>query len=112
MWRSLGKVTVASHLVNVRATDNESDSTARWPCHALLFEQGPGNTGRIYVFDRQTGDQTTLEGCLAILAVPTVNMLPSVSATITYAPAGLDASTYWVGASVDGEGVLISAIRA
>jgi hypothetical protein len=111
MWRSLGKV-VPGAGVFVRSTANESDPLARYSAHAMLFQQIPGNTGKIYIADRETANITTGVGVLATLAIPSANTLPSASATVTYAPAAFNLNDYWIGAEVNGEGCLVSAVRA
>lgn len=112
MWRSLGKVIVTTGGTPVRATNNENDPTARYGAHAMLFQQVPGNTGKIYIMDRSTGNRSSGAGVLAVLAIPTTNLLPSASATITYAPAGFNAVDFWIDAENNGEGCQVSAIQA
>lgn len=112
MWRSLGKVAVATPGTLVRATNNESSPTTRYPAHAMLFQQVAGNTGKIYICDRQNAVASTGVGVLATLAIPTVNVLPSASCTVTYAPAAFNAIDFWIDAEVGGEGCQVSAIQA
>lgn len=113
MIRSLGRVTVATSGTPVRATDNETDPAERYPVHSMLFERdNTGETGLVYILDREDAVIATRVGVVAILAVPTSNILPSFSATITYAPSGLNLENYWVDADNDGEGCVVSAIRA
>jgi hypothetical protein len=112
MWRSLGKVTIVSSGTLVRATNNESIPGLRFPCQSLLFEQWPGNTGKIYICDRQTADKSTGTGVLAILAPPTTTGYPSAGVGIPTAPTPFNAAEFWVDVEVDGEGVLVSAVRA
>ncbi len=112
MWRSLGKVIVTTAGTPVRATLNETVPTERYGAHAMLFQQVPGNTGKLYIMDRQTGNASTGAGVLAVLAIPTVNLLPSASATITYAAAGFNAADFWIDAEVSGQGCQVSAIQA
>jgi hypothetical protein len=112
MWRSLGKVTVTTAGTLVRATNNEATPTLRYPCQSLLFEQWPGNTGNIYICDRSDANKTTGVGVLAILLKPTTTGLPSAGCGIPTAPTPFNAADFWIDADVNGEGVLISAIRA
>lgn len=117
MWRSLGKVdcTVANQLY--RITVNESDSAARYPCFAILFEQIPENAGYFYVFDRPAGVVATLVGCVAIIPVPAENasskavMLPYATVTCPQGAAPMNAADYYVASSDGGEGILVSAVR-
>ena len=112
MWRSLGKVTVATSGILVRASNNETVPTDRVPCQSILFEQFPGNTGKIYICDRSTADKATGTGVLAILAPPTTNGYPSAGVGVPTAPAALNAADFWIDAEISGEGVLISVVKA
>jgi hypothetical protein len=112
MWRSLGKVTVAAPGTLVRCTNNELNPGERVPCQSLLFEQWPGNTGKIYICDRQTASAATGAGILAILAPPTANGYASAGVGIPTAPTPFNAAEFWVDAEVAGEGVLVSIVRA
>lgn len=110
MWRSLGRVLVPAAGVPVRATINEVDPTLRWPAHSILFQQVPGNTGRIYI--GQVGmNVVTGAGVLAVLAIPTANILPSSSATITMAVSGFNLADFWIDVSVGGEACQVSGVR-
>lgn len=111
MWHSLGKVTVAVSGNLQRATVNEADPAANVRAHGLMFQAWPTNTGRIWIFDRQTGSRATGVGVVAILAVPTANILPSASATITSAPNALIANNHWIDAEVGGDGCIVSYLR-
>lgn len=78
------------------------------PCHGILFQALPTNTGKVYVGNR-TLDSSTLVGCYAILAIPTTNQLPTFSAALTIAPNGLDAAqTFFVDADNADDGVLVT----
>ena len=111
MIRSLGRITITTGGTPHRCTENETTPTKHYPCQSLLFEQWPGNTGKIYV-GTESMVKATGVGVIAILAIPTDNVLPSFSASIPSAPAALNAVNYWVDAEVDGEFVLVLAIRA
>lgn len=111
--RSLGRVTVTTAGTPKRATNGESDPSARYPAHAVLFQRDLNTeTGNVYIMDREDGDPSTGVGVVAILAIPTENILPSFSATITYAPAGLNLADLWIDSDVNGEGCQVSAMRA
>lgn len=108
MWVSLGHVTVAVPGTPERATRNELDPTRRYPANAVLIQQWPGNTGRVY-FGTAAMNVAAGTGILATLAVPTANTLPSASATFPI-PVGFDLSTYRIDADVVGEGPNVSAL--
>lgn len=100
-WKSLGKVTVTTAGTPVRIT------SSRTPCHALLVQQLPANTGRIIV-GTSVMNSTTYAGCLAILAIPTTNGIPAVNAGLATEPDGLNAADYYLDSTVNGEGALVS----
>ncbi len=111
--RALGRITIITSGTPVRATLNEDDPTKRYPAHAMLFERDvTTETGKIYILDREDAVIATRVGVVGILAIPTDNLLPSFSATVTYAPVGLNLNDYWIDADVDGEGCIVSVIRA
>jgi len=98
---SLGKITVTTGGTPVRVTANHIG------VNSIAFQQLAAQTGKIFI-GTATLNKGTLVGVLAVLAVPTANILPSASFTIVNAPAGLDARDFWVDADVNGEGVLVS----
>ena len=110
-WTSLGEVTVTVAGTPVRATNNLSDPTLRFPAHAIAFQQVRANTGKIIIQDRQTPGANNL-GRLFVLAVPTANSIPSVSAGVEYAPAAFNLSEVWIDADIGGEKCLVSCIQA
>ena len=108
---SFGKITVTSAGTLVRVTVNETDPAAAILAHSCLFEQIPGNTGKIYVFERSTGSASTYVGCVAVLAIPTVNVLPSYSVSVLPVPAGISMNDFYIDAQVNGEGCLVSYLQ-
>lgn len=112
MWRSLGKVVVLNSGTLVRATNNEISPNDRVPCQSLLFEQWPGNTGKIYICDRQAANKATGVGVLAVLAPPTSTGFPSAGIGVPTAPAALNAADFWLDAEISGEGALVSVVKA
>ena len=111
-WVSLGKLTVAAAGTVVRLTTNQTDPTARLSVHSILIQAWPTNGGKVYILSSPTGDRTTGVDVLAILAVPATNIIPSASATVTYAPAAINAASYWIDADENGDAVLASFIQA
>jgi len=77
--------------------------------HAILIEALPSNTGRVYV-GVQGLVRATLANCLAVLPIPTANMIPTFSITVTEAANGVALSSFYFDADVGGEGVMVSAI--
>lgn len=78
------------------------------PLHAVLFQALPGNTGKVYIGNR-TLNSSTFVGCMAILAIPTTNQLPTFSAALTNAPNALDQlQTFFIDADNADDGVLVT----
>lgn len=112
MWHSLGKVTATAG-TPARATVNQTDPTARFPCHAILFQALSTNTGKVYIMEGNNAfSAATYTKCLAVIAVPTANSLPSASATVTYAPAAFNAADFYIDVQTTGEGCLVSAVKS
>jgi hypothetical protein len=70
-----------------------------------------GNTGKIYIGTAGL-NKTTLANTLVVLAIPTVNLIPTFSCSLTAAANALSLSDLFIDADVGGEGVLISAVVA
>ena len=77
--------------------------------HAVLIEALPGNTGKIYVGLAGLA-KATLANCLVVLPIPTANVIPTFSITVTEAANAIALQDLWIDADNAGEGVLISAI--
>lgn len=111
MAESFGRITVVSSGTPVRATVNESDPAARFSIHSLMFERDdPNDTGLVYIGNSETMNISTLAGVIAILAIPTDNVLPVFTVTITQMPDGIMVEEFWVDADVSADSVLISGI--
>ncbi len=120
MIADLGYVTVATPGTLVQATINISTGSPQmpftrgyYPCHGVLFQAyssaSGSNVGRIYIL-RTGGDKSTGVGLLAVLAIPTANIIPSCSLTLTIAVADLDVSQFYLDADSAGDKCLISAL--
>jgi hypothetical protein len=104
---SLGKVTVPSPGTAVQCTVNQASPSTRLACHAVMIQALPANTGKIYV--GLVGlNKGTLAQCIAILAVPTVNTIPAYSATLSYAPGGLNVVDFYIDSDQANDGVLVA----
>lgn len=79
--------------------------------HAFIVSALPSNTGKVYVGTLGL-DKNTYAGLLVVLAVPTVNLIPTFSVSLTAAANALSLSDLYIDADVGGEGVLISAVVA
>ena len=111
MVKAKGKVTVTTSGTPVRLTINETDPTARVACHAFMVEAWPTNTGKMYVMDRSNGVIATGVGVVAILAIPTSNILPVFTAGFSSAPNAFNLANYYVDADTNGEAVLVSILE-
>lgn len=103
MATSLGRFTVPTPGTPVAL------SLIRIPCHAVMIEALPTNTGKIYGGDRFNFVKGS-SGETFILAIPTANSIPSFSETISAAPNALNLAGYWIDADNAGDGVLVSYI--
>lgn len=111
MWISLGYVTVTNSGTLELATQNVANPPARIAAHSILFQQYPSNTGKIYICQKNA-DVSTGTGVLAVLSIPTTNLLPSVAVTVTYAPNGFNVADFYVDADVSGDKCLVSYVQA
>lgn len=110
MLRSRGKVTVTSAGTPVRLTTNESTPSARLGCHAFMVESLSTNTGKIFI-GTSGMNKTTLAGVVAILAIPTSNILPVFTVGFSGAPNAFNLADYYVDADNSGEAVLVSTLE-
>lgn len=99
---ALGKITVAvaGTPVQVLATNK--------PCNAIYFEQISGQTGKIYIMDRSTGNKTTLVGVLKVLLVPTSTFLPNWTVGLPSTQNGLNVANFWIDADTSNESALVT----
>lgn len=93
---------------NVNPSNPWGTNQQYYACLAILFQASPGNTGKTFIGDRVNFNRSSGTGLLAVLGIPTNNIVPSAGATIPNAPAALNAVDYWVDADVGGEAVTVS----
>lgn len=93
-------------------------ATSHIACQSILIQALPNNTGRIVVgYDntvRANAAGTNPSGTvLAIIGAPTSNTAtpPSATGGVPTAPAALDVQQFWIDASNNGEGVIVSYLR-
>jgi hypothetical protein len=111
MFKSFGRITVAVSGTPVQATVNEPAQADRFSTHSVMVERDdPNDIGLVYIGTSAAMNIATLEGVIAILAVPTTNFLPVFTVTITHMPDGVNANELWIDADVSGDSVLISAV--
>lgn len=78
-------------------------------CHAFIITARPANTGKIFI-GLSGLNKTTFAGVLAILPIPTVNDLPTFSASLSGPANALSLDDLYLDADVSGDGVIIAAI--
>lgn len=77
--------------------------------YAISIQALPSNTGKIWI-----GKSTMKKGAsppsgvMAVLAVPTTNIIPSFSASIALAAGGITATDFWIDADNMSDGVVIA----
>jgi hypothetical protein len=108
---ALGNVQPVSTVTALRATNNNADPTRNYGVQALQFQALGGNTGSVYIVDRQTPDLT--KNVLAEIPAPSSSPATRPGWTIgdPTKPAAFDASTFWILPAVSGEGVRVTAVR-
>jgi hypothetical protein len=79
--------------------------------HAFVIQALAGNTGKIYI-GLSTMVKSTLVGVLVVLPVPTANLIPTFSVSLTEAANALSLSDLWIDADTNGEGVTVSGVVA
>jgi hypothetical protein len=79
--------------------------------HAFIIQALSTNAGKIYVGVAGL-NKTTLAGVLVVLPVPTVNLIPTFSVSVTEGANALSLSDLWIDADNSGEGVTISGVIA
>lgn len=108
--KSQGHITVATSGTPVRVSTTTGNAGVR--CHAVFIQQLVGNTGDIHIGISASMDPSDGTDMLATLPIPTVNALPSYSAGVDWAAAGVDLGEIWLDVSVNGEAALVSFIEA
>ncbi len=108
---SLGKVTVvtAGTPVQVDLTVLPADNRQSPRVHAYIVQALSANVGKVYIGTLGM-NKSTLAGVLAVLPIPTANLVPTLSVSVAQAANGLNLSDLWFDADTSGEGVLVSCL--
>ena len=77
--------------------------------HAILVGALSTNTGKVYIGVAGL-DRVALTRVLVVLPIPTANLLPTFSISVSAAANALSLSDLWIDVDVAGEGVLVSAV--
>src|ERR1700739_3703066 len=105
MLQSLGKIVVTTGGTPVQVSSKNVQG------NSFLWQAVPTNTGKVYV-GLSTLNRTNLTGVLGIIAVPTLNIIPSFSVTIARVPTNLlDLFFIWLDVDVNGEGAVFSYLQ-
>lgn len=107
MIGTLGKITVPAAGTPVSAVAGSNYENKPQPCHGIMVQTAPGNTGNIYVGTADM-DKSTLAGVFAVLPIPTDNFLPTFSAALTIAPNALKLNEFYIDADVNDDGAIVS----
>ncbi len=111
MIQAIGKLLVASPGTLVRATSGQPDPAANLRCHGFLFQALPGNLGKVYIGGPGLV-RASLADVLAILAIPTTNLLPTFSAAVTISTNSLSLEGIYLDADFSNEGALCTILVA
>lgn len=111
MQHALGEVKPPTITTALRATNNESIPSKQYPIQAIQFQALAGNTGSVYIVDRETPSLTA--NVHHEIPSPSSSPVtrPSWSAGNPAGPNPLNAADYWIIPAVAGEGVRITVIR-
>lgn len=103
------RVTSPGTPVSIQAAMPASDKTQ--PIHGIMLQALPTNTGNIYVGNVSGMDKSTYAYVRGVLAIPTINFIPTFSAALTIAPNGLSMMEFWIDVDVADDGVIVSFLR-
>lgn len=111
MLQPIGKILVPLNGTPVQVTSLQPRPADNYPCHGVLIQALPSNSGKVYI-GKSTLNKNTLADCFAVLAVPTTNQIPSFTAALTLAPNAINLTEIWIDVDVNGEGALVSVLVA
>ncbi len=112
MQHALGEIKPASTVTALRATNNETVPARQYPSQAIQFQALGGNTGSVYICDRETPSLTA--NVHVEIPAPGAGPPPTRPAWSVGNPAGanpLNAADYWILPAVSGEGVRVTVVR-
>ena len=107
-FRALGPFTVPVAGTPVRITLPADQAKT---CHAFSIQALPTNTGKVFVGDRATMNKTTFVGILAIIPIPTVNLLGSFTSALAAGANAIPIDNLWLDVDTGGEGVIMSILE-
>lgn len=79
--------------------------------HAIIFSAIPTNTAKVYIGLSNMVKGTGV-GVLMVLPIPTVNLIPTFSISLTMGPNAINAGDLFIDSDTSGQGCLVSAILA
>jgi len=107
--KPFGRIIVSTPGVPVPVTALQTDAINRLNVHAVLIQALSSNTGKVYIGTRDI-NRSTLAGVYAVLAVPTPSVIPTFSAALTLAPAGIQVQDMYLDVDLGGEGALVTVL--
>jgi hypothetical protein len=79
--------------------------------HSILFVADPANTGKVYIGVKGM-NKGTRAGVLMPLAVPTTNLIPTFSVSLTMGANGVSLDDFYIDSDTSGQGALVSVLIA
>lgn len=107
-FRALGSFTVPVAGTPVRIVPPTDQPKT---CHAFSIQALPTNTGKVFVGDRATMNKTTMVGVLAIIPIPTANLLGSFTSALAMGANAIPIDNLWLDVDTGGEGVIMSILE-
>jgi hypothetical protein len=95
--------------VRVTAWESNPDAPAIGNVHGVLIQVLKGNVGIVYI-GSSTMNKTAETDLFAKLAIPTVNNLPTFSAALTLAAAGISLKDFYIDADQANDGVTVAVL--
>jgi hypothetical protein len=108
-FRSLGAFTVPVAGVPVRITLPADQIKT---VHAFSIQALHTNTGKVFVGDRQAMVKATFVGVLAVIPIPTANLIGSFTSAIANGANAIPIDNLWLDVDTNGEGVLMSILES
>jgi hypothetical protein len=109
MIQAYARIRVTVPGTPVRVTVNETNPALAMGCHGVLIQALPTNTGAVYIGTLQMS-RSQYTGVFSVLAIPTDNQIPSFSAALTLAPAGIRLCDLYIDADQANDGVIVTVL--
>src|SRR5215470_14805550 len=112
MIQSLGKVVVPSAGTPIQVTVNNfvPFPTGDVKCHSFMVQAWFNNTGKVWVGNMPNFSKITGRGLVAVIPIPTTNLIQSFSATIASAVNTFNMIDIWIDVDVSNEAALVAVV--